>query len=292
MDMGKVKEKRRNIFEIERRDDFANEFAIFFEDVVKSVVGTSSGKTMKMMEYLEYCMRYWPYRRAATSINDYLLQINVDMTNPKSDIDLMLIMELLINLLHFANKMDEMDRNHLEISWGTSDDMQKETGRLLQNADYILEQCCNMQVRLGDYKEGISEPQYYICKRDADVDAAVESAPELANLLLGYMDVRNEKDKEYKEKVLTEIYRYLEPKRDKLKKSFVGAISEEFFAAMNKCDIRHNKGVQVKLHYTKRKALYDNLFRMALFVLQSEDVVKYKDEVKALRENGEKKEKS
>ena len=162
----------------------------------------------------------------------------------------------------------------------------KETGRLLQNAEYILEQCCNMRVRLGDYMEGANEPQYYICKRDVAVDAAVESAPELAVVLLGYMDIRNAKDRAYKENALTEIYKYLEPRRKEYSKGIAGAMSEEFFAAMNKFDIRHSKGVQIKLHYTKRNALYDKLFRMALFVLQSEDAVKYRDEIKALRENG------
>ena len=177
----------------------------------------------------------------------------------------------------------------MEAIWGypggASSDLLKETKRLLENADYILEQCCNMKVRLGDYKEGIEEPRYCICKRDAEVDSAVESAPQLADSLLGYMDIRNKNDRTYKEKVLTEIYRYLEPKRKELRKGFIEAISEEFFAAMNKFDIRHNKGIQIKLHYTKRNALYDKIFRMALFVIQSEDVIKYKDEIKTLREN-------
>ena len=118
MSMGIRKEKRQTIFEIERRGDFSKAFTVLFEDISKTVVKTSSGKILNMIEYLEYSIRYWPYRRAAIGIKDYLLQIDVDMTKPKSDLDLLLFMELLINLLHFANKVDEKDGSDMGISWG------------------------------------------------------------------------------------------------------------------------------------------------------------------------------
>lgn len=144
---------------------------------------------MKMINYLEYCIRYWPYRQASTSIKDYLMQINIDLAAPRSETDMLLIMELLVNLLHFAIKMNDRDRIPYVFNMA-SDDMAKETERMIQNADYILEQCCNMQVRIVDYDEGIEEPRYLICKRDAYIDATVEVVPELADVLLGYMDIR------------------------------------------------------------------------------------------------------
>ena len=60
--------------------------------------------------------------------------------------------------------------------------------------------------------------------------------------------------------------------------------SEEFFSCMNSFGIRHKGKSQVKIHYTKRNAVYDKLFKMALYVLQTPDVNEYKDEMKALRE--------
>ena len=54
---------------------------------------------------------------------------------------------------------------------------------------------------------------------------------------------------------------------------------------MNSFGIRHKTKDQLKIHYTKRNAIYDKLFRMALYVLQSEEVNEFKDEMKALREN-------
>lgn len=62
------------------------------------------------------------------------------------------------------------------------------------------------------------------------------------------------------------------------------SVSEEFFTSMNKLGIRHNSDSQIKLHYSKKNAVYDKLFKMSLFVIQSEEVSVYKDELKAIRD--------
>ena len=50
-----------SIFEIERRKKFAEEFPNFFEDL-KTEITIYSGKKYTVWEYLNYCIRYWPYR--------------------------------------------------------------------------------------------------------------------------------------------------------------------------------------------------------------------------------------
>ena len=107
----------------------------------------------------------------------------------------------------------------------------------------------------------------------------------MADVLLGYLDIRNANNREYKEVALTKIYGFLESKRKEYKGLGCGSISEEFFNCMNSFGVRHNTKAQVKIHYTKRNAVYDRLFKMALYVLQTKDVNAYKDEMKTLREN-------
>ena len=75
----------------------------------------------------------------------------------------------------------------------------------------------------------------------------------------------------------------MEPNRNDYKKLSCSAISEEFFASVNTFGIRHNTKSQVKVHYTKQIGIYDKLFKMALYVLQTEGVVQFKDELKELR---------
>ena len=275
-----MKEKITSIFTIERRKDFSVSFTKFLKDL-KTMVNTSAGVHCQMLTFLERCIRYWPYRCGATGIDDYLEEIGVEFTELEEDRDLLLTMELLINLLHWAPKQDNNDDP--DIGFGISlkkDDVKMESDRLLQNAEYLLEQCCNMTVR-EEFNEVF--PKYFITKRDAHVDAAVVAVPELKDILLGYLDIRNADDIEYKKSALTAIYKYMEPHRKEYKGLACSAISEEFFTSMNTFGIRHNTKSQIRMHKKKRIAVCDRLFMMAVYALQTREVNQYKNELLELR---------
>lgn len=270
-----------SIFTIERRKNFWESFTRFVEDLHLSKVTTSANAHYKMADYLDRCIRYWPHRCGAVSIENYLYDIGVNLTNPEDEIDLLLILELYINLLYWAPKQDLLDRegDALSITW-KQDDVENETKRLLQNVAYILEQCCNMRIREIDDD---SFPMYRITKRNAYVDAAVEAVPELSEALLGYYDIRNEDDLEYKKTALTSIYTYLEPKRNDFKKLEWSSFCEEFFAGMNSFGIRHNTKAQIKMQAKKKKNVCDMLFMLAIYVLQTPEVLQYKKSLKEMR---------
>lgn len=103
-----MKDKTTSIFTIERRKNFPEAFTKFFENL-QSTVSTSAGDSYKMFLFLDRCLRYWPHRCGATGIDDYLKGIDIDIIVPKEDKDLLLTMELLINLLHWAPKQDYND---------------------------------------------------------------------------------------------------------------------------------------------------------------------------------------
>lgn len=270
-----------SIFTIERRKDFPAAFSKFFEDL-QSVVITSTGDSYKMFEYLNRCLRYWPHRCGATGIDDYLKGIGVDITNPKEDKDLLLTLELLINLLYWAPKQDFNDDQNTDFSIALKkNDVENETGRLIGNAEYLLEQCCNMTIR---EVEGDEFPKYYITKRNSNVDVALIAVPELSEALLGYLDVRNADDVDYKKSVLTTIYAYMEPHRKEYKTLACSAVSEEFFTSMNSFGIRHNTKSQIRMQTKRKSAVCDKLFMMAVYVLQTEEVNKYKNELKEIRQ--------
>ena len=87
-------------------------------------------------------------------------------------------------------------------------------------------------------------PQYRIYKRNAAVDTTVKKVPDLSDVLLSYLDIRNENDKKFKKGALIQLYNYMEPKRSVYKGLICGTISEEFFVSMNKLGIRHNTSDQ------------------------------------------------
>lgn len=273
-----------SIFTIERRKDFPEAFTRFFEDL-RTEVSTTAGVDYKMFDYLDRCIRYWPHRYGATGINDYLNRIDVDILNPKNEKDLLLTLELIINLLYWAPKQDEIDDRNRD--WSLSfrkKDVENESERLLENAEYLLESCCNMTVRERAEKEF---PRYCITKRNADVDAAAVAVPELRDVLLGYFDIRNQDDIEYKKAALTTLYGHMESRRKTYKSLSCSAISEEFFTSMNTFGIRHNTRSQIRLSPKKKMAVCDRLFMMAVYVLQTEDVNGYKKELQELREKQE-----
>lgn len=270
-----------SIFTIERRKDFSEAFSKFFEDLQSSVT-TSTGDSCKMFMYLEHCIRYWPHRCGATGIDDYLKGIGVDITNPKEDKDLLLILELLINLLHWAPKQDFKDNKNNEFNvFFNKNDVENEAERLIENAEYLLEQCCDMTVRIV---EDDKYPKYFITKRNVRIDAAVAVVPKLRDVLLGYLDIRNADDIEYKKSALTDLYGYMEPRRKEYKALACSAVSEEFFISMNSFGIRHNTQSQVRMQTKKKMDVCDKLFMMAAYVLQTAEVNKYKNELKALRQ--------
>lgn len=279
--IGSVKELD-SIFTRERRKDFSESIADYFEDLQTEVI-TSIGDKYKMISFLDRCIRYWPYRCGATGINDYLKAIDIDKTNPKSDTDSLLTLELIINLLYWAPKQDSIDNHNADFSISfKKNDVENESERLIQNAEYILEQCCNMKVRKEDDDEC---PRYYITKRDVVVDSAVIAVPELSEYLLGYYDVRNQEDLEYKKAALIAIYGYIEPHRKEYKGLSCSTIVEEFFACMNSFGIRHNTKSQIKMTEKKKKVVYDKLFMVAVYILQSQNINQIKDEMKQIRES-------
>ena len=269
-----------SIFTIERRKDFPKAYTAFFEDL-QTMVTTTSGKECKMFVFLEHCIRFWPHRCGAAGIDDYLKGIDIDIKNPKEDKELLLTLELLINLLHWAPQQDINDKTELSLSFDLSRGVESEANRMLDNADYILEQCCNMKVRVVADE---AFPKYYITKRNVNVDIAAMAVPKLSDILLGYFDIRNEADIEFKKNALIAIYEYLEPRRKDLKQMPWGNISEEFFADMNSFRIRHKDKNQVSLRGKKKAIIFDKLFMMAVYMMQGEAVSGYKEEMKGLRD--------
>ena len=76
-----------SIFTIERRKNFWESFTRFVEDIYLSKITTSANAHYKMADYLDRCIRYWPHRCGAVSIEAYLYDIGVDLTNPEDESD-------------------------------------------------------------------------------------------------------------------------------------------------------------------------------------------------------------
>lgn len=97
--------------------------------------------------------------------------------------------------------------------------------------------------------------------------------------------VRNEKDEKFKKSELKFIADYLEPKRKEFKGTSYNGLCDDVFFAFNKCNIRHNNDAQIKMKKSDRMKMYDDTFKMCLILVQVQEVTKYAEKVKGLKES-------
>lgn len=277
----------KSIFEVERRKDFETGYNRFFGMLDETELTDVPDGVYTMADYMDYCIRYWPYRCGTDNIKDYLADINIDSSYIETDEERYLVLELYLNLLYWAPHQYKLDCQRTTFgALNMSNEIADESQRLITNLEYILEQCCNMRVR---EEKGKGVVKYCISKRDPVVDAAVVCVPELSSVLLGYLDIRNKNDISYKKRALEVMYKYMEPHRNEYKGLICQPVSEEFFACMNSLGIRHNTENQRAIPNAKRISVYDKLFEMALYVLQTKATNQACKEMRLIRTDFESK---
>ncbi len=270
---------RKTIFELERRSDLVSDFRFTVTDLEQTNVTTKSLYNMSLKQLLNDCIKTWPYRQGASSIPSYASANGFNIYDIDDETDILYNYELFLNLLHWA---PVYDANRADIlSFDDSSTVREECARCIENIAYKLEMV-NMRVReitTGD------TPQYVISKRDANVDAIIESVPELSEALLSYLDVRNQNDENAKKAVLKAIADYLEDRhRVKYYKGTVYAsLEDNLFTVFNKVGIRHGDKRQWNLRKSARVKLYDQTFKAAIHLLQMEDVRAFNDTVSVLK---------
>lgn len=272
--------RRKSIFELERRRNLAEDLNKVYSDFENLTIVDSNFNRMTLMDYLDESIKDWPYRQGATDIDGFFLTHGIDeeSDDPAS---VLLILELYINLLYWAPQ-HEVKAAGLK-AFGSETTVSGECNRYLENISFFLEQS-NYQIR--EVETDIDCLQYVISKRDANVDAVLESVPELSENLLSYLDVRYESDEDHKRSVLKAIADYLEPRHKA--KIFKGTeyyqLSEDLFTVYNNCNIRHaNKWFTKKYRKPKRMKIYDETFKMSIHLLQMDDHYRFKEEMKSLK---------
>lgn len=268
---------RKSIFDLERRSDILKDFSRLVVDMKKAIVYSNSMKKEDLYSFLDESIQDWPYRQATSSMNSYLNSLNIDKPGEEI-VDTIYALELMYNLLKWAPVYNTKMNNPLSgLNWDCN--VHSVCERFIENIEFILEQN-NMAVREGDEEDWT---QYRIYKRMAEVDVTLESAPELAEILLSYLDVRNEGDINFKKSALKMIADYLEPKRKELKGSVYNGLCEDVFFAFNNCNIRHNNEKQINMQEPERIKMYDDTFKMSLLLVQAKDITDYRQKVKKIK---------
>lgn len=250
-----------------------------------SVVGMES-----ILSLLNQAISSWPYRNGATNIYhysekygfelpiiyDYFYGYPDDDKDYELDVDKCIYtIELLLNLIIWLPEyLSTMPRELYEEAFDKSLYFQ-EIQPLRETIDAIIEGV-NLCARYLPVKKDVF-PQIILVKRDVDLDTALEAAPDLAETLLSYLDVRNRNDLNAKKLALKVIADYLEPNQHKYKGTMYAGLCDSLFFAFNRLNIRHSDSNQVSVDRKTQIEIYDRVFYMALHLIRADIISEYKD---------------
>ena len=268
-----MKKERKTIFDLERRIDLSEEYDEIYADITEHI------------NVVYDSIRTWPYRHATSDVETYAQKHGFSFNHAESDEDILYSLELMLNLLHWVptHRKKLSGISTLDLVEGLN--VTEECKRCIENIEYLLEGV-NMQIHVTNGEEAA---MYTLRKRDVDVDTVIEIIPELSDVLLSYLDIRNQKDEAAKIAILKRIADYLEPlrKRKEYKSTPYSQLCEDLFTVFNKCKIRHNNTDQWSLKKPERMKLYDQTFKAAIHLLQSSEADQFKKSVADLKQRFE-----
>lgn len=125
--------KSVSIFTIERRIDFDESYKRFIENLKRIIVSPHHESSLKIIGYLERCLKYWPYRQLVSCIDEYLSQIGVNYEHPESELECILTLDLFINLLYYTDVVERRPLGSYSFIIEPSG-ISRESERLVQNA--------------------------------------------------------------------------------------------------------------------------------------------------------------
>lgn len=267
--------KRNSIFDIERRICLQSELVNLINYMKRTPIVCYLNTTTYLYGCVDKTVQDWKYRGTAFNLREYLLQIGIDTDNDPdylNDAEVLCVLELIANLL--SPTVERIEQNY---DYDTCERVNSAAKKVTENIIWILEKA-NMQLSVIDDK-------HIIRKRDVDVDATLEVAPELSEVLLGYLDFRNQDDTNYKRTALKLLADSLEPKKKEYSGKGTAALYDTAMFAFNNFSIRHNNNHQVGfLDSDECNRIYDILFKLALYLLRSEEATKWKNEIDQYKE--------
>jgi len=267
----------KSIFDLEIRLDMKNEIEKFIHEVMEDDNAalyeedkhhqrqyTTIIEAIDKMVFLK-----WKYRDTFMDVYEFLEYIGVDVeailyggSTYISEETFLMFLEFLINM-YYLMKLEDIE-------------LSKKAVAIFENIPRILEKM--------NYKIEELEDRITIIKRDADVDAVLETVPDnIASLLLEYNDYRIKDDIKAKKSILKSIDLYLDDNNKKIKKTIRGIDSvlvDTFETIINNMGINHQgkEEVYTSMNDEEKIKWYDKCFLLMLHGIRAIKVGEIKNE--------------
>ena len=237
----------------------------------------------RLLTIFNYVFRHWKYRNTATTVAEYLEDMGIEQIDkPSDEKQAMLILLTITNLLNHCEQylintlLPTFDQYHL-YSGQFKKSWDYETEIIKHNISFALEQ---INYKISDY----GEDRKIFTKRDADVDSVLGIDIKLDQYLLGYLDIQNQDNIQFKKDALKAIAHYLEPHKSAFNETVMHSYYDTFAFAVNNMNIRHNNKSQINLGGSEEE-VYDKIFRIGIHLIRELNVRKIKKEIDQYKPN-------
>ena len=255
---------------------------LFLSDSLVNMTYSSMYIKYNLFTIFNNIIESWKYRNSATNINEYFEDLGIqDFNNPSDNSQSMLILLTITNLLVygkqcltniFLSKQDDDPCDHEPNLSLLTDLYDNSTKIIRENINFALEQ---INYKISDY----GEDRKIFTKRDADVDSVLGIDIKLDQYLLGYLDIQNQDNIQFKKHALKAIADYLEPHTQKFNGTTMKSLYDTFAFSVNNMDIRHNNESQINLNNSELKEVYDKIFRIGIHLIRDLNVREIKKEI-------------
>ena len=258
---------RKTIFNLDNKINIKDEYIKIIK-VLNSKCVLYTNKSYTYFDFINhYIFNNWEYRSTFIDVYEYLNYLGVNIKSKKININSFLnLLEFILNIELFIDN-NKYYSDNVVISTSCRSILQHNIYIILEGLDYEA-------YKLDD--------KVIIYKKNLDFDSLLDVLPnDLYELLLSYNDINNNGIK-IKRIILYKIYQYIQTEYDKYK-SYNSTILTSIKFIVTKLGIIGDIDKSYKdLSLYKLKKYYDYAFTMMVYLIRSEIVLKYRDEVRDL----------
>ena len=257
---------RMSIFNLSNNDTYKDEYIKIIK-VLNSKCITIQKKTYSYFDYINtYLFNNWKYRNTYIDCYEYLKFIGVNVNSKKISLD------AFINLIEFILNIQILIESNKYYNDNTIYNVPAKS-IIFHNIPLILDKLNYQAYDLDD--------KVMIFKKDIDYEDLFSIVPDDINeLILSYSNINNNGIKT-KRIILNKLYNYLLSDIEKYK-SYNSSIFSSIKLVINKMGVVGDidKKYQNLSNYKLRK-YYDYCFNMITYLLRTETINKYKEELKS-----------
>lgn len=256
---------RISIFQIERNSNYKEEYLKMIK-VLNTKCITFDKKEYTYFDYINtHLFHNWKFRGTYLDCYEYLESIGINLKNKK------ISKEAFLNFLEFILNIQLLIHNLKYYSENTKFSV-KCKSIITHNIPILLEK--------NNYEAYSLEDRIIIAEKNIDYEDLGNLVPDdIYSLLLSYTS-RNNNGIKMKRIILEKIYQYIQKDMEKYK-SYNTSIYNSIKLVVTKMGIEGelDKKYQSLTNYKLRK-YYDNCYQMMIYLIRTEMILKYKEEIK------------